>query len=269
MKHLLRLMVLGGVSLMAWMNVRPVTAWGAEAKGGAATAEQIAFFEKNIRPVLVKECFACHATTAKKIRGGLTLDTRDGLRKGGDSGPALVPGDSRNSLLVKALKHTQDKLKMPPKKKLSAEVIADFEKWIALGAPDPRGGPVKVVKNEIDIEKGRAFWSFQPPERTSPPAVKDAAWPKSDIDRFLLAGLEAKGLRPVGDADARTLLRRLSFDLTGLPPTPEEVETFVTKYTASPEATLKAVVDRLLVSPRFGERWGRHWLDVARYAESS
>ncbi|HTU17208.1 MAG TPA: PSD1 and planctomycete cytochrome C domain-containing protein [Gemmataceae bacterium] len=269
MKPFFRLVYLGSVFLMAWIALPPEAVWGAEAKDGAAAPEQIAFFEKNIRPVLVKECYACHATTAKKIRGGLTLDTRDGLRKGGDTGPALVPGDPRNSLLVKALKHGQDKLKMPPKKKLSAEVIADFEKWIASGAADPRGGAVKVVKKEIDIEKGRKFWSFQRPKRTAPPAVKNAAWPKRDIDRFLLARLEAKGLKPVADADARTLLRRLSFDLTGLPPAPEEVESFVTEYAASSDAALEAVVDRLLASPRFGERWGRHWLDVARYAESS
>ncbi len=269
MKPLLRLVIVGSLLLMARIAFAPVPAWGAEAKGNAVTPEQIAYFEKSIRPVLVKECYACHATTAKKVRGGLTLDTRKGIQTGGDSGPALVPGDPRNSLIMKAIKHAQDNLKMPPKKKLSAEAIADFEKWIALGAPDPRGDPVKVVKNDIDIAKGRTFWSFQSLKRNPPPAVKDGAWPRSDIDRFLLAGLEAKGMKPVGDADARTLFRRLSFDLTGLPPTPEEVGIFVTEYAASPEATLEAVVDRLLISPSFGERWGRHWLDVARYAESS
>jgi cytochrome c553 len=269
MKHSLRMERVVAGLLAATITVSPVSAWGAEAKATAATPEQITFFEKSIRPVLVKECYSCHATTAKKIRGGLTLDTREGLRKGGDSGPALIPGDPRESLLIKALQHTQDNLKMPPKKKLPAEMIADFEKWIAMGAPDPRGGPTKVVKYEIDVEKGRTFWCFQPPRHTAPPTVKDAAWSRSDVDRFLLAKLEANGLKPVDDADARTLLRRLSFDLTGLPPTPEEVESFVTEYAVSPEATLEAAVDRLLASPRFGERWARHWLDVARYAESS
>src|SRR5262249_37784714 len=119
------------------------------------TPEQIAFFEKNIRPVLVKECYACHATTAKKIKGGLTLGTPNGLREGGETGPVIVPGDAKKSLLIQALRHVHDKLKMPPKKKLVAEVIADFEKWIAMGAPDPRDGAVKVAKNEIDIQKGR------------------------------------------------------------------------------------------------------------------
>ena len=158
---------------------------------------------------------------------------------------------------------------MPPKKKLPDEVIADFEKWIAMGAPDPRDAPVKVAKWEIDIEKGRQFWAFQPPKKTAPPAVKDAAWPRGDIDRFLLAELEAKGLKPVADADPRTLLRRVTFDLIGLPPTPEDVDAFVKDYAAQPQSALETVVDKLLASPQFGERWGRHWLDVARYAESS
>jgi hypothetical protein len=239
------------------------------AAGKKATAEQIAFFEKNIRPVLVKECYFCHAATAKKIRGSLTLDTRAGLLKGGDTGPALVPGDARNSLLIKALKHQHEKIKMPPKKKLGDEVIGHFEKWIALGAPDPRDGVARVKKYEINIEKGRKFWSFQPPKKAPVPAVKNATWPGGAIDRFLLAGMEAKGLAPVADADPRALIRRVTFDLTGLPPAPEDVEAFVKKYAANRQAALGAVVDRLLASPQFGERWGRHWLDVARYAESS
>jgi hypothetical protein len=269
MKHLLRRVFLAGALLGAWTAVPPKA--GAQAPPEkTATPEQIAFFEKSIRPVLVKECYSCHATNAKKIRGGLTLDTRDGIRKGGDTGPAVVPGDTRKSLIVKALRHTQDDLKMPPKKKLTADVIADFEKWVAMGAPDPRDGTTTVKKkNEIDIVKGRTFWAFQPPKRPTPPAVKNEAWPKDDIDRYLLAALEAKKLTPVADADARTLLRRVYFDLTGLPPTPEDVEAFATEYAASPDAALESVVDRLLASPRFGERWGRHWLDVARYAESS
>jgi hypothetical protein len=235
----------------------------------APTAEQILFFEKNIRPVLVKECYTCHATTAKKIKGGLTLDTRGGMREGGDSGPAIVPGDVRASLLIKAIKHQHEKLKMPPEKKLSDEVVAQFEKWVAMGAPDPRDSVAKVAKYEIDIEKGRKFWSFQPPKKQPLPPVKDTAWSKGAIDRFLLAGLEAKGLKPVADADARSLVRRVYFDLIGLPPAPEDVESFVKDYAANHEKALEAVVDKLLASPRFGERWGRHWLDVARYAESS
>jgi hypothetical protein len=273
MKHSSRFVLLGSVLLAAAVATPDL---GAQPKKRSApevearlTAEQIAYFEKNIRPVLVRECYACHATTAKKIRSGLTLDTRDGIRKGGEIGPAVVPGDLENSLLLKAIKHTDKDLQMPPKKKLDAEVIAAFEKWIAMGAPDPRDSAVRVAKYEIDIEKGRHFWSFQAPTRTPAPAVKDAAWPYSDIDRFLLAALEAKGLRPVADADPRTLFRRLSFDLVGLPPTPEEVEGFIKDYAAAPQAALEKAVDRLLAAPQFGERWGRHWLDVARYAESS
>ena len=214
MKHLLRRAFLAGALLGAWTAVSPEA--GAQAPPEkTATPEQVAFFEKSIRPVLVKECYSCHATNAKKIRGGLTLDTREGLRKGGDTGPAVVPGDTRKSLILKALRHTQDDLKMPPKKKLTSDVIADFEKWVAMGAPDPRDGTTTVKKkNEIDIVKGRTFWAFQPPKRPTPPAVKNAAWPKDDIDRYLLAALEAKKLTPVADADARTLLRRVYFDLT-------------------------------------------------------
>lgn len=233
-------------------------------------AEQIAFFEKHIRPVLVKECYSCHSADSKDIEGGLTLDTREGIRKGGDTGPAVVPGNVRRSLLIKALKQTDDNLQMPPDKKLPAEVISQFEKWVALGAADPRDGKAKVAdKYEIDIEKGRQFWAFQPPKKVAPPQTKQAGWPHSTIDRFLLAELEAKGLKPVADADAETLVRRLFFDLIGLPPSPENIEKFKKEYMVAPQATVGNAVDKLLASPRFGERWGRHWLDVARYGEST
>jgi hypothetical protein len=264
MKHLFRLAMVGGVCLAGWI------AGPSQLHAQSPPApEQIAFFEKSIRPVLVKECYSCHATTARKIKGGLTLDTREGIRKGGDNGPAVVPGDATKSLLIKAIKHVKDDLKMPPKGKLPAEVIVDFEKWVALGAPDPRDGSIKTVRHDIDIEKGRQFWSFQRPKPVALPAVKDSAWPTSPIDRFLLAALEDKGLKPVVDADPRTLIRRLSFDLVGLPPAPEDVERFVKDYATNPQPALEGVVDRLLASPQFGERWARHWLDVARYAESS
>jgi hypothetical protein len=237
--------------------------------GKPPTAEQVAFFEKNIRPVLVKECYSCHSAGAEKLKANLLLDTRAGLRQGGDNGPTVVPGDPKKSLLVKALRHPEADKRMPPKKTLPEAVVADFERWVAMGAPDPRDGAAKVTKNEIDVEKGRQFWSFRPVAKPAPPAVKDRAWPATDIDRFLLAAMEAKGIKPVGDADARTLIRRVTFDLTGLPPTPEEVELFVKEYGAKPQAAYEALVDRLLASPAFGERWARHWLDVARFAESS
>jgi hypothetical protein len=262
--------LLGSALLAGWFAAPSnLAAADGESRKETAAPEQLAFFEKSIRPVLVKECYSCHATTAEKIRGGLTLDTRDGMRKGGDNGPAVVPGDVKKSLLVKALRHDDEVKPMPPKKKLGDDVIADFEKWIALGAIDPRDVATRVNKYEIDLDKGRKFWAFQPVKTAIPPAVKDSAWPEGDIDRFLLAGLEEKGLTPVADADPRALIRRVTFDLIGLPPTPEDVDSFAKDIQANRRAALEAVVDRLLASPQFGERWGRHWLDVARFAESS
>jgi hypothetical protein len=271
MKRLSRTLMAGFFFLAGWVATPPdLRAQPRPAKEAAPTPEQVAFFEKSIRPVLARECYSCHSATAEKLRGGLKLDTREALRKGGKSGAVVVSGDPKGSLLLKAIRHEDAELKMPPKKKLGDDVIADFEKWVALGAPDPRdGGASGATKYEIDVEKGRKFWAFQPPKKSAAPPVKDDTWPACDIDRFLLAGLEARGLRPVADADPRTLIRRLSFDLTGLPPAPDDVEAFVKDYAAKPKAALEAVVDRLLASPQFGERWGRHWLDVARYAESS
>jgi cytochrome c553 len=225
-------------------------------------AEQLSFFEKKIRPVLVEKCYSCH--TAEKTKGGLTLDSREGIRAGGDTGPAIVPGSLNKSLLIQAIRHSGD-LKMP-KEKLPDEVIKDFERWVTLGAPDPREGKVEKKANVIDIEKGREFWSFQPPKKPSAPPLKDATWAKTEIDRFVHAQRESRQLKPVEDADKSTLLRRVYFDLIGLPPTPEQVRAFLSD--ASPKA-FERVVDELLKSPQFGERWGRHWLDVARYAESS
>jgi Protein of unknown function (DUF1553)/Protein of unknown function (DUF1549)/Planctomycete cytochrome C len=223
-----------------------------------------AFFEAKIRPVLVRHCYECHSSESKKVRGGLRLDSRDALLKGGDSGPALVPGKPTESLILKALRH--DEIAMPPKEKLPASVAADFERWIQGGAPDPRISATTTAKSGIDIQAGRAFWAFTPPQRYNPPAVRDMSWPRTDIDRFLLAAMEAKGVRPVRDADSVTLLRRVHIALVGLPPTPQETDAFLADH--SPEA-LARVVDRLLASPGFGERWGRHWLDLARYADSN
>src|SRR5262245_2223044 len=230
------------------------------------TADQLAFFEKRIRPVLVAKCYSCHSVETKKPKGGLRLDTREGLRAGGDSGPVVVPGEPNKSLLIQALRHQDKSLRMPPKEKLAEAILGDFEQWVRMGAPDPRAGGAVAARPEIDIEKGRQFWAFQTPRRQPPPTVQRTTWPRSDIDRFVLARLEARGLRPVADADRHTLLRRVYFDLIGLPPAPEEVEAFAAD--SSPRA-FEAVVDRLLASPRFGERWGRYWLDVARYAETS
>ncbi len=232
------------------------------------TAEQRDFFEKKIRPVLADKCYKCHAENSDKIKGGLTLDTREGLRRGGENGPAVVPGDLKESLLIEAVRYANKDFAMPPEKaggRLADEVIKDFEKWVQMGAPDPRAGTAKIVK-KYDAEKAKEWWSYQPPKKSPPLVVKDAAWPKTDLDRFILAGLEAKGLKPVPDADKLTLIRRVYFDLAGLPPSMPEITAFV--QDKAPDAFAK-VVDRLLASPQFGERWGRHWLDVARFAESS
>jgi cytochrome c553 len=232
-------------------------------------AERTAFFEKRIRPVLVEHCQQCHAADAKILRGGLLVDSRDALRAGGESGqPGIVPGDPAASAVYTAISWTDPDLRMPPKGRLPDGVIADFRTWIEQGAADPReaGATAAAGRREIDIDAGREHWAFQRPVAAVPPAVRDEAWPKTAVDRFLLAALEKAGVRPVADADRATLARRLAFDLTGLPPTPEEVREFV----ADPSpAAVEAFVDRLLASPRFGERWARRWLDVARYAESN
>jgi cytochrome c553 len=246
-----------------------------EAVSKPISSDQLKFFEARIRPVLATKCASCHSDQAAKAQGGLRVDTREGLLRGGDTGAAIVPGRPDESRLIAAIRHEEESLRMPPKGgKLTDEVIADFEAWVAMGAPDPRDASASTSKAKArstpvvdkEVEEARRGWAFQIPKATTPPKVKDAAWPKTDVDRFLLAGLEAQGLRPVDDADRRTLIRRASFDLVGLPPSPEEVEAFV--FDTSPDAFAK-VVDRLLASPRFGERWGRHWLDVARFAESS
>ena len=229
------------------------------------TAEGSRFFETKIRPVLMNKCAKCHSSTAEKLKAGLLVDSREGLRKGGDTGPSIVPGDLDESLLITAIRYTDESLQMPPKGRLPAAVVADFEEWVKMGAPDPRGTAAALAPR-ADLEKGVPFWSFQPPRKAKPPEVKNAAWPKSDIDCFLLAGLEARGLAPVADADRPALIRRVSFDLIGLPPSPEDVEAFIGDKAND---AFQKVVERLLASPRFGERWGRHWLDVARFAESS
>ena len=241
----------------------------APAPAAKPDAGQLEFFEKNIRPVLAAKCYKCHSAEADKVKGRLLLDTRDGIRQGGDTGHAVVPGNVAESLLLKALHYTDKDMSMPPEKsggKLPDKVIADFETWVKMGAPDPRDGAAAVVKKEIDFTKAREFWAFKAPVAAPAPAVADKQWPRTDLDRFILAGLEAKGLKPVADSDRRNLIRRIYFDLIGLPPTPEEMDAFF-KDTALDAVT--KVVDRLLASPQFGERWGRHWLDVARYAEST
>ena len=252
---------------LAILLALPCLAIAAEDTPGVGP-DQLNFFEKNIRPVLVQQCYKCHSAKAEKIKGKLTLDTRQGTVMGGDSGkPGITPGQPDKSTVYEAITWKNDDMQMPPKHKLGEDIVANFKKWIEMGAPDPREGVVvKMPKKQINMTEGRKHWAFQKPVNPAPPSIQDAKWPRTDIDKFLLASMEAKGLRPVADADRTTLIRRIAFDLTGLPPTPDEVRTFVADK--SPDA-LNRVIDLYLDSQRFGERWGRHWLDVARYAESS
>jgi hypothetical protein len=230
------------------------------------SSAELAFFEGQVRPLLVKRCYECHSAEAEELKGGLALDSRAGWEIGGDSGAALAPGKPDESLLIEAVRY--ESVEMPPKGKLPAEEIAILEKWVAMGAPDPRQGtsPPIVSSSGIDFAQAREFWSFQLPEPHGAPAVQNTAWPRDAIDNFVLAKLEELQLAPAADADNATWLRRVTYDLIGLPPTPRERTDFLADTT--PEAREK-VVDRLLASPQFGVHWGRHWLDVARYADSN
>ena len=223
------------------------------------TDTQLQFFETNIRPALVKYCYDCHSVDAGDSRAGLLVDTRRGLLQGGDSGPALVPGNHTDSLIWEAI--NWDGYEMPPSQKMPSEVIAHFKTWIDMGAPDPRERELLEFKTKItadDIEKRRAHWAFQKPKK-----------PNGDIDSLVLKKLTEKGLEPALQADAYTLLRRINFDIIGLPPTPLEIEAFVATYERDADMAVRDKVNELLDRPQYGERWGRHWLDVARYAESS
>jgi hypothetical protein len=230
----------------------------------------VEYFEKQIKPVLAERCYECHSV-GKKVKGKLLLDSKEGLLKGGASGPAVVPGNIEKSLLITAIRYSHEDLQMPPKEPLTKAQVAAFEQWVKMGAPDPRvGGEAgKAVAQTVpsyDFAKAREFWSFKPVQEPALPNVRDTAWAQSDVDRFLFDKMDQKGLTPVGLADKRTLIRRATFDLTGLPPTPQEVEAFVND--SSPTA-FGQVVERLLNSPAYGEKWGRMWLDVVRYADTS
>jgi mono/diheme cytochrome c family protein len=231
----------------------------------ASETAGVELFEKRIRPLFIEHCYSCHSSEAKKLRGHLLLDTGAGLLKGGDSGPAIVPGNPGESLLLEAVRYTRKDLQMPPKAKLSAMEIADLETWVRMGAPVPRTSAGSLAK-AVDRTRAREFWSFRPIQKHPVPSVKDETWPVNEIDRFVLHRLEEKGLTPVEPADKRSLIRRATYDLIGLPPTPEEIDAFLADD--SPDAFAR-IVDRLLASPHYGERWGRHWLDVVRYADTA
>ena len=231
----------------------------------ASPDEGVEFFEKRIRPMLVEHCFKCHSAHSEKVKGNLLLDSKHGMLKGGESGkPAVVPGDAEKSLLIEALRYRNEDLQMPPPKegKLSDERIADFVDWVKMGAPYPKDGKSETQNPKSEMN---AWWSFEPVRNHPVPAVKNRAWIKAPIDNFILAGLEAKGLAPAPPVDKRTLIRRATFDLAGLPPTAREVQAFLADDSADAFAK---VVERLLASPRYGERWARHWLDVVRYTDS-
>ncbi|MBY0514163.1 MAG: DUF1549 domain-containing protein, partial [Gemmataceae bacterium] len=235
------------------------------AAGAPAAPPDDAAFEKAVRPLLVEKCVACHGP--EKQKGGLRVDSRVALLKGGDNGPAVVPGKPAESRLIRAVRHDGE-LKMPPKGRLPDAEVAALTAWVAAGAPWPDAAPTTAAKageREFTAEE-KAFWAFQPVRRPDVPRVKAAAWVRTPIDAFILAKHESAGLTPAPEADRRTLLRRLTFDLTGLPPTPAEVDAFLGDN--SPDAYEKQV-DRLLASPAYGEKWGRRWLDVARYADSN
>jgi cytochrome c553 len=230
--------------------------------------EGMDFFENNIRPVLATRCYACHNAKLPEAQGGFYADTKDGLLRGGKSGvPAVVPGNPDDSLLIKAIRGSHKDLKMPPGEPLPPEQVQAFVDWVKMGAPDPRTGiaPIKE-KAAYDWEEERKHWAYQPVRDTEPPQVTDPEWNRTAVDRFIKANLDEKGLRPFERTGKRMLLRRITYDLTGINPTPEEVADFLADQ--SPDA-LEKVVDRLLASPRYGEHWGRHWLDVVRYADTA
>jgi hypothetical protein len=226
------------------------------------------FFESEIRPLFIKHCYECHSSKGGELEGGLSVESREALLKGGDSGAAIVPFKPDESLLMAAIEYSDDFYQMPPESKLPKEVVAVFKKWIEMGAPDPRAA---VENNDtsprvIDFEQSRKFWAFKTPQRPALPSVKNQAWVSNAIDTFILSELERAELKPAIAADRRTIIRRVTFDLTGLPPTVAEINAFLAD--TSPLA-YENLVERLLASPRYGERWGRKWLDVARYADSN
>ncbi len=256
-------------ALRVWpVLVAFATVTGLARGNDADQATKVEFFEKKIRPILANHCHACHSADTN-AKGGLRVDDRNGLLAGGNLGPAVVPGDTAKSLLLQRVNHKDVKRRMPLESAaLTDEQIADLTHWVQDGAAWPAlFVPASLGKPKAEYQKlKKEHWAWQPLTEPKVPAVRDTAWPKDDVDRFVLARLEAKQLRPVDDADRLALLRRVTFDLTGLPPSPAEIDAFLKDPS---EIAYVRVVDRLLASPQYGERWGRHWLDVARYGEST
>jgi cytochrome c553 len=244
---------------MIGLLIGSVLAAGEPASGAEPTAEQLRFFEAQVRPVLVEHCQKCHG--AEKQWSNFRLDSREAILRGGDFGPVIVPGKPDESRLIRAVRQTDDDVSMPPESKLTDRQIADLARWVEMGAPFPAA---KIAGSAWNRDPNH--WAFQPAVEPELPAVGDTSWPRSPVDHFILARLEAANLAPAAPAEKRVLLRRVTFDLTGLPPTPSQIEDFVNDD--RPDA-YERLVDRLLASPTYGERWGRHWLDVARYADSN
>ena len=254
-------------SIFAGFKVVTALGWlTASATAAEPTKAQLDFFEAKIRPILADNCYKCHSAEQGKSKGDLTLDTREGWSKGGKTGPAIVPGYADKSRLIQAVRYTDADLQMPPKgEKLSDQQIADLTAWVKMGAPDPRAGGKAIAKKYGSSDAAKAHWAFQPVAKPAPPSVKQADWPASPIDNFILAALEEKGMKPSAPTDKRTLIRRATFDLTGLPPSPAEVKAFLEDNS---ELAFAKVIDRLLASSQYGERWGRFWLDTARYSDT-
>src|SRR5688572_14903457 len=252
---------------LRWLGLL-VCLGGANADGAASLPQQgERLFKSTIQPIFAEHCHKCHSHDADKIKGGLVVDSLSGLLTGGDSGPAIVPGEPEKSLLIKAIRYTDEELQMPPKgKKLSEEQVRALTEWVKLGASWPGSETNSARVRGRITDEDRKWWSFQPLRKSFwTGTAPDAGWVRNDIDRFIWQKLEAEGLKPSPEASRQTLIRRVSFDLTGLPPTPSEVAEFITDSSSD---AYEKVVDRLLSSPRYGERWARHWLDLVRYADS-
>lgn len=228
------------------------------------TAADLDFFEKKVRPILIERCYECHSAESGKTKGSLAVDSKASLLQGGDTGPGLIAGNPDKSLIIEAIRYKNRDMQMPPKSALPAAEIKVLEEWVQRGAPDPRTQVTASGPKKIDLDKGRQHWAFRPISKAQPPAA--AGHP---IDAFVSAKLAEKQMKLSPPADPVTLIRRMSFDLTGLPPTPEEVQTFITENAKHPQTAVRNLIDRLLASPHYGEKWGRHWLDVARYADSN
>ncbi len=239
---------------------------GASLCAAQTEAESMEYFETHIRPLFVRHCYHCHSERADDRESGLLLDNRDGWFEGGERGPSVVAGEPDKSLLIQVVRYEDPALEMPPSEKLSRSEIERLETWVRMGAVGPKAAAPTSIQNPADPEAGRSHWAFVPLTRPVPPKSSDKVWPRTAIDRFVLAKLEEQGLQPVDDADRIALIRRLSLVLSGLPPRPEDVEVFCSDDSSD---ALERLVDKLIEAPTFGQRWGRHWLDLARYADTN